>query len=129
MSPDHALRLVRQLFDRDQYGIADRTALELHSARKRGPIGIGPRRPAGLESMRCGEIHSKPSLPRDEVVLGAGDAEQMCELVDHQPNCRIPADEPRVCVLMLAHSPQASTIDSATPLGLQAPGLTITSAT
>ena len=39
----------------------------------------------------------------DKVVLGAGHTEQMGQLVDYQPNCWIPADEPCVCVLMLAH--------------------------
>jgi hypothetical protein len=39
----------------------------------------------------------------DKVVLGTGHAEQVCKLVDHQPNGRVPADEFGVCVLMLAH--------------------------
>jgi hypothetical protein len=39
----------------------------------------------------------------DDVILGTGDAEQMGELIDHQPYCWILADEACVCVIMLAH--------------------------
>jgi len=64
----------------------------------------------------------------DDVALVAGHTEEVRELVDHQPDCRVLADGFGVHLLMLVPRRQASAIDSATPLGLQAPGLTIPSA-
>jgi hypothetical protein len=64
----------------------------------------------------------------NDVVLVAGDAEEACELADHQPDCRTFTDALGVNVFVLSISRQASAIESATPLGLPAPGLMITSA-
>jgi hypothetical protein len=64
----------------------------------------------------------------DEVVLVAGDAEEVRELVDYQPYRGILADAFGVYAFIVPYLAEASAIDNATPLGLQAPGLMITSA-
>src|SRR5262245_45722978 len=39
----------------------------------------------------------------NDVVRRAGNAKEMCELVNHQPDCGVAADHLRVGVFMLAH--------------------------
>jgi hypothetical protein len=64
----------------------------------------------------------------DDVVLGAGHAEEVRELEDHQPDGRVLADLLGVYIFMLTYSRHPPAIDSGTPLGLQAPGLMTISA-
>src|SRR5246127_3551860 len=63
-----------------------------------------------------------------QVILGAGDADEVRELVDHQPDCEIPADALGVQALVLAHLAACVGDCQGMPLGLEAPGLMITSA-
>jgi hypothetical protein len=63
----------------------------------------------------------------DHVVVGASDAEEMCELEYHQPNFGILADGFCVCLFVLVHL-AASVGDRQCDTGLHAPGLMITSA-
>src|SRR5215470_6612808 len=68
-------------------------------------ISRGGERSAGAERLQSefGEAFLAGGLVgdvMDHVVLGASDAEEMCELVDHQPDCRVSADRLRVGVFM-----------------------------